>query len=126
MGSNPKGKRANIENKKSPRLLRRRGQHVIVGNSSQRCRSSGNIGLWVTNGTAAGTQEIMSGPPSFQGGLKPANLTVFNGEVYFNAAGALWVTDGTAAGTHQLTNAVHAPSALAVLVGVDVAGHTGL
>ena len=87
--------------------------------------AAGNIGLWVTNGTVAGTQEIMSGAPTFQGGLKPTNLTVFRGEVYFNAGDWFWVTDGTAAGTHQLTNAVHGPSALAILVGVDVAGHTG-
>jgi ELWxxDGT repeat protein len=57
------------------------------------------------------------GAPTFQNGLKPANLTVFNGEVYFNASDGFWVTDGTAAGTHELTNAVHAPSELAILVG---------
>jgi hypothetical protein len=43
-----------------------------------------------------------SGAPTFQGGLKSANLTVFNGEVYFNAGDWFWVTDGTAAGTHPV------------------------
>jgi ELWxxDGT repeat protein len=87
--------------------------------------AAGNIGLWATNGTVAGTHEIMSGSSQgFQGGLKPVFLTVFNGEVYFNGAGALWVTDGTAAGTHELTNAVQGPSELAILVGLGAVGHT--
>ncbi len=68
-------------------------------------------GLWVTDGTAAGTHEItgFSGDTgSVLGGPSPPDLTVFNNEVLFNgldAAGnnGLWVTDGTAAGTHELT-----------------------
>ena len=45
----------------------------------------------------------MGGAPSFQGGLKPVYLTVFNGEVYFNGSGELWVTNGTS-GWHKRTN----------------------
>jgi hypothetical protein len=52
------------------------GKEVLFGGVD----AAGNIGLWVTTGTVAGTYEIISG---IQGELKPANLTVFNGEVYF-------------------------------------------
>src|SRR5262249_7433711 len=63
--------------------------------------AAGISGLWATDGTAAGTHEIM-------GALNPSDLTVFNGEVLFAANDAanqtgLWVTNGTAAGTHELT-----------------------
>jgi ELWxxDGT repeat protein len=61
--------------------------------------SSGFVGLWVTNGTAAGTSELtgISGAPA-----SPNDLTVFNGEVLFSSGG-LWVTNGTATGTSELT-----------------------
>jgi ELWxxDGT repeat protein len=80
--------------------------------------ASGKLGLWVTDGTAAGTHELtgISGANSFGGlfiltgfgDVPPPDFTIFNGEVLFrgvNAAGnaGLWVTDGTAAGTHELT-----------------------
>ena len=71
-------------------------------------------GLWVTNGTAAGTFEIggvanigISGIS--HGGMLPSDpeFTVFNGKVLFSGRDAannqgLWVTDGTAAGTFEL------------------------
>jgi ELWxxDGT repeat protein len=73
-------------------------------------------GLWVTDGTAAGTHELTgisgayTGGPTgaAPGGLDPTSLTVFKSEVLFNGVNAngehgLWVTDGTAAGTHELT-----------------------
>jgi hypothetical protein len=80
--------------------------------------ASGSEGLWVTNGTAAGTSEVgglaskgISGVSAF--GLDPSNLTVFSPnrfteEVLFNGFGTdgssgLWVTDGSAADTHELT-----------------------
>jgi ELWxxDGT repeat protein len=72
--------------------------------------SSEKYGLWVTNGTAAGTHEVTGISGAFTGefGLSPSSFTVFNGEVLFvgrNTVGinSLWVTDGTAAGTHELT-----------------------
>jgi ELWxxDGT repeat protein len=61
-------------------------------------------GLWVTNGTAAGTHEIINiGVTS--------NLAVFHSEILFGGADAannqgLWVTNGTAAGTHEITSIV--------------------
>jgi ELWxxDGT repeat protein len=72
--------------------------------------TANNLGLWVTDGTAAGTQELtgISGVNTGAGGLDPTEFTAFNGEMLFNgidAAGnyGLWVTNGTAAGTYELT-----------------------
>jgi ELWxxDGT repeat protein len=70
--------------------------------------AAGDKGLWVTNGTSAGTQELTGISGAHAGGLNPSDLTVFNGKVLFNGVdssgnNSLWVTDGTAAGTHELT-----------------------
>ena len=72
--------------------------------------SAGLIGLWVTDGTAAGTHELTSiaGASTTVYGLNPKEFSVVGNEVLFqgtNASGkrGLWVTDGTAAGTHELT-----------------------
>jgi ELWxxDGT repeat protein len=58
-------------------------------------------GLWVTNGTAAGTSELTNAVTS------PSDFTLVDGELLFSGTNAvgqenLWETDGTAAGTHQL------------------------
>jgi ELWxxDGT repeat protein len=72
--------------------------------------SSEHYGLWVTNGTVAGTHELTSISGAFTGqfGLSPGGFTVFNGKVLFlgretTGNTGLWVTNGTAAGTHELT-----------------------
>jgi ELWxxDGT repeat protein len=110
--------------------------------------TAGNSGLWVTNGTAAGTHEITGISGAFTGGIISGgdvspSFTVFNGEVLFNGEdaagqGSLWVTNGTAAGTHELTGISGAysgglfPSDLTVFNGevlfngTDTAGNTGL
>jgi len=82
--------------------------------------SSGLYGLWVTNGTAAGTHEFtgIAGAQTSGVGLDPTDFTVYDGEVLFSGYDSsgklgLWVTNGTAAGTHELT-------------GVAAAGATGL
>jgi hypothetical protein len=67
--------------------------------------ASGNLGLWVTDGTAAGTHEL-AGISAYLGGF--ASPAVLNSEVLFGGSDAssisgLWVTNGTAAGTHELT-----------------------
>jgi len=64
--------------------------------------SSGNSGLWVSNGTAAGTSEISRK-------LDAGDLTAFNGEVLFegtplNGNTGLWVTNGSGAGTSELAS----------------------
>jgi ELWxxDGT repeat protein len=71
---------------------------------------NGNSGLWVSDGTAAGTTELAVSGASVSFGLRPSNLTVFNGKVVFEGIGTtdtngnfgLWVTDGTSAGTTEL------------------------
>jgi ELWxxDGT repeat protein len=71
--------------------------------------ASGNAGLWVTNGTAAGTHELTGIRGASSGGDQSPNfMTVFNGEVLFdgvdeNGNRDLWVTNGKAAGTSELT-----------------------
>ena len=77
--------------------------------------ASGQIGLWLTDGTAAGTYELTGITGVSANGLSPAELTVFNGEVLFNGTGTsgqigLWVTNGTAAGTYELTGIIGANS----------------
>jgi ELWxxDGT repeat protein/probable HAF family extracellular repeat protein len=81
--------------------------------------AAGDRGVWVTDGTAAGTHELTGISGTYSGGLFggstgfPPDFTAFNGKVLFSgldAAGTigLWVTDGTAGGTYELTNITNA------------------
>jgi hypothetical protein len=83
------------------------GEALFEGNDT-----SGNLGLWVTNGTASGTFELTGISGANPGGLFAGrifpDMTVFNGEVLFEGEDAsgnlgLWVTNGTASGTSELT-----------------------
>ncbi len=75
--------------------------------------ANGLSGLWVTDGTAGGTHELLAEATGATAakdphGLNPTDLTVFNGEVFFNGLdqfglGQLWETNGTVAGTQMLT-----------------------
>jgi hypothetical protein len=73
---------------------------LFNGDDSRSTPSQPAAGLWVTNGTAAGTRELVQGGgPS---GLNPQDMTVFGAEVLFqgtNASGhvGLFETDGTTA-----------------------------
>ena len=82
--------------------------------------ASVHTNLWVTDGTAAGTQEL-STPAAYSGGLfvnlPNPDFTVFGTKVLFAGDDAtsgihLWVSDGTSAGTHELTVAGANPSGL--------------
>jgi ELWxxDGT repeat protein len=72
--------------------------------------ASGHEGLWVTDGTAAGTNELTVAG-AWSGGLFNSNdpdFTIFGGKVLFLGSDAsghpnLWVTDGTSAGTSEVT-----------------------
>ena len=105
--------------------------------------SSGNVGLWKSDGTAAGTVELsISGAAA--GGINPtsSNIVSFNGLTYFaghDASGniGLWVTDGSGGDTAELavsnssTNGL-APVSLTVFNGslyfggTDASGNTSL
>ena len=73
--------------------------------------SVGRVGLWITDGTSAGTQEITPFNADFQGIFTNGVVPVFSGAgngVIFNGVGdngkiGLWATDGTAAGTQELS-----------------------
>ena len=70
--------------------------------------------LWVTNGTASGTQKLTnltgSGP-----NISPTDITPFGNKAAFRGTNAngnatLWVTDGTSSGTQELTGIANASS----------------
>jgi ELWxxDGT repeat protein len=50
--------------------------------------SSRQLGMWVTNGTAAGTSEVTGLDGADPSGLAPADFTVFNNKVLFVGADA--------------------------------------
>jgi hypothetical protein len=64
-------------------------------------------GLWVTDGTAAGTHEITGIAGVAALGLDPFHVTAYNSSIIFRGNSSdhpgLWISDGTAAGTHQIT-----------------------
>lgn len=65
--------------------------------------ADGNFGLWKTDGTEAGTVEMVASSDigeSFQF----LNATEYNGNLFFFNTQQLWVTDGTASGTELLTD----------------------
>lgn len=63
----------------------------------------GNVGLWVTDGTSAGTRELT---PSVPLGLDGhPDFTVPGTKALFIGNGNLWVTDGTSTGTSELSAA---------------------
>lgn len=85
--------------------------------------------LWVTDGTAAGTQ-LVADINTGTGSSNPQNLTVFNNKLYFSAVNPsestpagreLYVSDGTAAGTTRFsdinTSGSSSPSELTVMNG---------
>ena len=68
-------------------------------------------GLWVTDGTAAGTAEVGTFPGAYatSGEIGIGDLTVFGNRLLFKGydsthGSELWVTDGTAAGTAMLAD----------------------
>src|ERR1700722_15968026 len=73
--------------------------------------ADGDSGLWVTDGTAAGTSELTGISGASTSGVNPFTFTLFGragSELLFGGADeanytGLWVTNGTAAGTSELT-----------------------
>jgi ELWxxDGT repeat protein len=77
--------------------------------------AANNQGLWVTNGTAAGTFELAPIPGAFAVGSPGSdvlgsgpnmavlgNVVLFKGTDLQDTPGSLWLTDGTAAGTFEI------------------------
>jgi ELWxxDGT repeat protein len=65
--------------------------------------ASNGLELWATDGTAAGTREIIDIQPG-DGNGNPFGFGIYNDQLYFTAndgtnGGELWFSDGTAAGT---------------------------
>ena len=97
--------------------------------------SSGYQGLWVTDGTAAGTTEIgglknagLSG--AWRYGLNPTGFVSIGSKVLFTAddpsgVKALWVTDGTSAGTFEIGGTNNAGVTGAPARGLDPSSITG-
>jgi ELWxxDGT repeat protein len=68
------------------------------------------VGLWTSDGTAAGTHEITGIAHFNSNNADPQDFIVFNGITYFEALNdankeGLWRTDGTAAGTFEIVPA---------------------
>lgn len=81
------------------------GIREAVGASSQLFFSF-NGRLWITNGTTAGTRQVVA-PDG--GGIWPGNMTALGGRVFFSGSSGqfnweLWMSDGTSAGTIQVAD----------------------
>lgn len=62
--------------------------------------SSGNLSLWKSDGTDAGTVVVAQVAPASDTGSIPGDLKNVNGTLYFtDPNGALWESDGTSTGT---------------------------
>src|SRR5262249_10511495 len=91
----------------------------------------GQQGLWVTDGTVAGTRELTGIKGAYSGGLAPSDFTIVNkNEMVFsgvNASGnhTLWETNGTAAGTHEISSVLN-PGSLATVDPTSTAGTVGV
>ena len=87
--------------------------------------ASGDMNLWVSDGTAGGTHELIGVVGADATGLAPSDLTVYNGEVLFRGldhrAARSSGHERTAAGTHELTGIVGAATTGA---GLDPSGFT--
>jgi hypothetical protein len=61
--------------------------------------------LWASDGTTAGTSEILSG-------IDPTSIIAIGGKVLFARANSLWTTCGTPAATSDLIDLSSAPTQL--------------
>ena len=88
--------------------------NLVLFNGDDGSSGFGVRGLWVTDGTTAGTWEILAGANATQlspgpFALSPGPFVSLGSEVLFQASdannnNALWVTDGTSPGTSELSN----------------------
>lgn len=93
--------------------------------------ASGRYGVWVTDGSAAGTTElpVQFGTAVFLSGPGPSKFTPLGGKLVFAAPDAngvqgVWVTDGTGSGTMELltsSTTAFVPSPYFVAIGTKLA-----
>ena len=91
-----------------PQLLATLGNRAIfLGDNANY-----NTGLWITDGTVAGTTELSTPGLQFPGsnGINPSDFIVLGNKLLFRGTDSvgrvgLWVTDGTSAGTQEITPA---------------------
>jgi ELWxxDGT repeat protein len=88
--------------------------------------ASGTVNLWITDGTAAGTSELVVANADALQGLRPVYLTTFGNKVLFdgldaNGDNGLWISDGTAAGTSELVGIAN-PGILYPIIPLTVIG----
>lgn len=72
----------------------------------------GDMEPWVTDGTDAGTYEVVD---IEQYASQPTDFTQVGDEVWFSAAGAVYRSDGTAAGTSMIADTYGTPTDFTVL-----------
>lgn len=78
--------------------------------------TTGYVNLWITDGTSAGTKDLIVTGQYYRGLFFQTNgfpgFTVLDGKALFEGISAsvgvgstddLWITDGTVAGTHKIT-----------------------
>lgn len=100
-----------------------------------------HLSLWITDGTSAGTSEVVVAGAS-PGGLNPSGFTILGTRALFSGLDAggrsnLWVTDGTSSGTTEVVAAGISSGGLnpfgfsvlgsnAIFGGFDASNHSNL
>ena len=97
-------------------------ENITVANSKLLFSGTGTnsqVGLWVSDGTSAGTSELAVLGAAL-GGVNPtsSDIVVFNGRAYFAGSDTsgnvgLWSSDGTTSGTTELAIANGGPNGVA-------------
>jgi ELWxxDGT repeat protein len=84
-----------------PTMAASNGKLYISAPALPNANPFGFFGVWVSNGTAAGTVPIAAAPTN----QNVSALTAYQGKFYFSVdtpSTQVWVTDGTAAGTQKV------------------------
>ncbi len=74
---------------------------TAIGSNKALFFTANKRGLWVTDGTAAGTKLVRDLEPSHDYGESP-EIVAFEGKGYWEIHGSIWRSDGTATGTAML------------------------
>jgi ELWxxDGT repeat protein len=99
--------------------------------------AGGGYGLWVTDGTTAGTQQLVVAGTDSQYGPQPVEIVALGNRVLVSGTdasdkNALFISDGTSAGSYEIPWAGNSPENFTVLgnrvlfAATDSAGNQGL